>query len=208
MKSKYAAILVTCSSLMLGMTGTLPAAAEELPVATFATEENNNQQTTQQSTPKTGENNSEIDEMLDKIFSNEEYVQRMFDRIHQTYSKQNKGGKGFRMQNPQLKNQANSGTQTAPESQTAPENQTAPESQTAPENQTAPESQTEPENQAAPESQTAPENQAVPGGDSTLPVPGNGQMPRRHRRFGNSQSPWEMQSPQNGLLMSASSDAV
>ena len=134
--------------------------------------------------------------MLDKIFSNEEYVQRMFDRIHQTYSKQNKGGKGFRMQNPQLKNQANSGTQTAPESQTAPENQTAPESQTAP------------ENQAAPESQTAPENQAVPGGDSTLPVPGNGQMPRRHRRFGNSQSPWEMQSPQNGLLMSASSDAV
>ena len=196
MKSKYAAILVTCSSLMLGMTGTLLAAAEELPVATFATEENNNQQTTQQSTPKTGENNSEIDEMLDKIFSNEEYVQRMFDRIHQTYSKQNKGGKGFRMQNPQLKNQANSGTQTAPESQTAPENQTAPESQTAP------------ENQAAPESQTAPENQAVPGGDSTLPVPGNGQMPRRHRRFGNSQSPWEMQSPQNGLLMSASSDAV
>ena len=184
MKSKYAAILVTCSSLMLGMTGTLLAAAEELPVATFATEENNNQQTTQQSTPKTGENNSEIDEMLDKIFSNEEYVQRMFDRIHQTYSKQNKGGKGFRMQNPQLKNQANSGTQTAPESQTAPENQ------------------------AAPESQTAPENQAVPGGDSTLPVPGNGQMPRRHRRFGNSQSPWEMQSPQNGLLMSASSDAV
>ena len=160
MKSKYAAILVTCSSLMLGMTGTLLAAAEELPVATFATEENNNQQTTQQSTPKTGENNSEIDEMLDKIFSNEEYVQRMFDRIHQTYSKQNKGGKGFRMQNPQLNDQANPGNQTAP------------------------------------------------GGDSTPLVHGNGQMPRRHQRSANNQSLGNTQIPQNGLTMTAPSEAA
>ena len=160
MKSKHAAILVICSSLMLGMTGSLPVAAEELTATTLVTEESNNQQTTQLSTPETEINNSEIDDMLDKIFSNEEYVQRMFDRIHQTYGGQGKGGKGFRMQNPQLNDQANPGNQTAP------------------------------------------------GGDSTPLVHGNGQMPRRHRRFGNSQSPWEMQSPQNGLLMSASSDAV
>ena len=160
MKSKDAAILVICSSLMLGMTGSLPVAAEELTATTLVTEESNNQQTTQLSTPETEINNSEIDDMLDKIFSNEEYVQRMFDRIHQTYGGQGKGGKGFRMQNPQLNDQANPGNQTAP------------------------------------------------GGDSTPLVHGNGQMPRRHQRSANNQSLGNTQIPQNGLTMTAPSEAA
>ena len=145
---------------MLGMPGSLPVAAEELTATTLVTEESNNQQTTQLSTPETEINNSEIDDMLDKIFSNEEYVQRMFDRIHQTYGGQGKGGKGFRMQNPQLNDQANPGNQTAP------------------------------------------------GGDSTPLVHGNGQMPRRHQRSANNQSLGNTQFPQNGLTMTAPSEAA